>query len=403
MLLNNEYKDIIKKNITEIASINRDANPNTLWETIKGTIRNETINLATHTRKQTRKQEKIIESEILKLQKDILETSDNDKIESIKKNLLEKNNALEKITEERIQGLILRSKAEMVEHGEKNSKYFASLEKKRSETKLISRLKINNKINTNQTEILSETELFYKNLYNKREVGHLSYNFFDDSIRKLNNLDKNSCEGHITEAECINALKNMKNQKSPGSDGITVEFYKSFWNDVKEFYINSINYSFQTGSLTDLQKQSIITLLPKQNKDITSLENWRPISLLNVDYKIATKAIANRVKGVISSIVHNSQTGFIKGRYIGENIRLLFEIIDNAEDENKPGLIFFSDFEKAFDSINHTFIIRCLKHFNFGEDFIRWVKLFYHDAKSCVSNNGNMSNFFVILRGVRQG
>ena len=216
-------------------------------------------------------------------------------------------------------------------------------------------------------------------------------------------MDKNSCEGHITEAECINALKNMKNQKSPGSDGITVEFYKLFWNDVKEFYINSINYSFQTGSLTDLQKQSIITLLPKQNKDITSLENWRPISLLNVDYKIATKAIANRVKGVISSMVHNSQTGSIKGRYIGENIRLLFEIIDNAEDENKPGLIFFSDFEKAFDSINHTFIIRCLKHFNFGEDFIRWVKLFYHDAKSRVSNNANMSNFFPILRGVRQG
>ena len=290
---------------------------------------------------------KIIESEILKLQKDILETSDDDKIESIQK-ITEKNNALEKITEERIQGLILRSKAEMVENGERNSKYFASLEKKRSETKPISRLKINNKINTNQTEILSETELFYKNLYNKWEVGHSSYNCFEDSIRKPNNLDKNSCEGHITEAECINALKNMKNQKSPGFDGITVEFYKLFWNDVKEFYINSINYSFQTGSLTDLQKQSIIRLLPKQNTDITSLENWRTISLLKVDYKIATKAIANRVKGVISSLVNNSQTGFIKGRYIGENIRLLFEIIDNAEDENKPGLIFFSDFEKSF-------------------------------------------------------
>ena len=162
---------------------------------------------------------------------------------------------------------------------------------------------------------------------------------------------------------------------------------------MKEFYINPINYSFQTGSLTDLQKQSksIITLLPKQNKDITSLEHWRPISLLNVDYKIATKAIANRVKGVISSLAHNSQTGFIKGRFIGENIRLLFEIIDNAEDENKPGLIFFSDFEKAFHSINHTFIISCLKHSNFVEDFIRLVKLlsFYHFLPIyllCVSN-----------------
>ena len=140
----------------------------------------------------------------------------------------------------------------------------------------------------------------------------------------------------------------MKNQKSPGSDGITVEFYKLFWNNIKEFYVNSINHSFQTGSLTELQKQSIITIIPKQNKDLTTLDNWRPISLLNVDYKIATKAIANRVKQVITKIINNSQTGFIKGRYIGENIRLLFEIIDNTEEENKPGLIFFSDFEKAF-------------------------------------------------------
>ena len=125
--------------------------------------------------------------------------------------------------------------------------------------------------------------------------------------------------------------------------------------------------------------------------------------MLNVDYKIATKAIANRVKQVITKKIYNSQTGFIKGRYIGENIRLLFEIIDNTEEENKPGLIFFSDFEKAFDSIDHTYIINCLKHFNFGEDFIKWVKLFYKDAKSCVTNNGYLSDFFPVFRGVRQG
>ena len=159
----------------------------------------------------------------------------------------------------------------------------------------------------------------------------------------------------------------------------------------------------KTGSLTELQKQSIITIILKQNKDLTILDNWRPISLLNVDYKIATKVIANRVKHVITKIIHNSQTGFIKGRYTGENIRLLFEIIDNSEEETKPGLIFFSDFEKAYDSIDHTYIINCLKHFNFSEDFIKWVKLFYSDAKSCVTNNGYLSDFFPVLRGVCQG
>ena len=124
--------------------------------------------------------------------------------------------------------------------------------------------------------------------------------------------------------------------------------------------------------------------------------------MLNVDYKIATKVIANRVKHVKTKIIHNSQTGFLKGRCIGENIRLLFQIIDNAEEENKPGLIFFSDFEKTFDSIDHTYIISCLKYFNFGEDFIKWVKFFYNDAKSCVTNNGYLSGFFPVLRGVRQ-
>ena len=229
------------------------------------------------------------------MQKEISESSDANRIELLKEQLEEKSNTLEKITETKLNGLIMRSKANIVEHDEKNSKYFASLEKKRSETKLISRLNINNSISTNQKEIITEIQSFYKRLYNKREINGSKYNFFDESINKLSDTDQTKCEGLITEAECISALKLMKNQKSPGSDGITVEFYKLFWNNIKEFYVNSINHSFQTGSLTELQKLSIITIIPEQNKDLTTLDNWRPISLLNVDYKIATKAIANRI------------------------------------------------------------------------------------------------------------
>lgn len=92
------------------------------------------------------------------------------------------------------------------------------------------------------------------------------------------------------------ALNEMQNQKSPGSDGLSIEFYKTFLNDIKSYYLESVNFSFQTGNLTDLQKQGVITLIPKANKDTSLLTNWRPISLLNVDYKIATKALANRIK-----------------------------------------------------------------------------------------------------------
>ena len=194
----------------------------------------------------------------------------------------------------------------------------------------------------------------------------------------------------------------MQNNKSPGSDGLTTEFYKIFWTDVKHFLINSLNYSYRNGDLTDLQKQSI-TLLPKGDKDTWYLENWRPISLLNVDYKIATQSIANRLKKVITIIISNAQTGFVKGRYIGENIRLLCEIIEYANEHNLPALLFFSDFEKAFDSLNHEFMFNTLRHFNFGDSLISWIKLFYNDASSCVTNNGYLSSFFEIQRGVRQG
>ena len=80
------------------------------------------------------------------------------------------------------------------------------------------------------------------------------------------------------------------------------------------------------------------------------------------------------MKNVISQIINESQTGFIKGRYIGGNVRLIFELIEYVNVNNKPGLVFFSDFENAFDSLNHEFMFKCLKHFNFGDDLIQWVK-----------------------------
>ena len=195
----------------------------------------------------------------------------------------------------------------------------------------------------------------------------------------------------------------MSNNKSPGSDGLTVEFYKMFWNTLKPYFINSINYSFGKGELTELQKQSIITLLPKAGKNLDYLANWRPISLLNTDYKIATKTIANRIKKCLPEIISFDQTGFMKNRYIGENVCLIFDVIEHLNVKQKPGLLFFADFEKAFDSLNHSFILKCLKKLNFGSSLIKWVEVFYTNIKSLIINNGHLSDSFEIKKGVRQG
>ena len=159
----------------------------------------------------------------------------------------------------------------------------------------------------------------------------------------------------------------MKNNKSPGSDGFTSEFLKFFWKDLKVFVIGSLNYGYSLGSLSVTQKQGIITCLPKGDKSRHFLKNWQPISLLNTVYKIGSGVIANRIKKVLPTLINNDQTGFIASRYIGENIRLLFDIMEYAEENDIPGLFLLIDFEKAFDSISWNFLNNILKIFNFGE------------------------------------
>ena len=155
----------------------------------------------------------------------------------------------------------------------------------------------NDKEFTKQKDILEEVKSFYENMYTEKNVDIERMKTMRKNIKvKLNEEEKISIEGNITEYECACAQRDMNNNKSPDSDGITTEFFKIFWNDLKSHYVKSLNYSFEKGSLTTLQKQGIISLLPKKDNDLCSLNNWRPLTLLNTDYKIVTKAIANRLR-----------------------------------------------------------------------------------------------------------
>ena len=195
----------------------------------------------------------------------------------------------------------------------------------------------------------------------------------------------------------------MDSNKTPGSNGLPAEFYKIFWNDIADLLLDSINYAYQTGQLSVSQKRGIIKLIPKKDSEPYFVKNWRPISLLNCDYKLATKAVANHLKQVLPKLIDNDQTGFLKGRFIGENIRLIDSVINFTAAKNIPGLLLFLDFEKAFDTVEWTFIQKTFQHYNFGPSIISWIKLFYHDIESCVLNNGWSSGFFKLERGVRQG
>ena len=108
------------------------------------------------------------------------------------------------------------------------------------------------------------------------------------------------------------------------------------------------------------QRRGVITLLPKEDSDELLLSNWRPITLLNVDYKIASKTIAKRIERVLPYLIHPDQTGFMKGRYIGQNIRLINDILRQTELQKIPGILLLLDFQKAFDTLEWSFIQKTL-------------------------------------------
>ena len=151
------------------------------------------------------------------------------------------------------------------------------------------------------------------------------------------------------------------------------------------------------------QKQAVITLIAKEGRDKRLVINRRPISLMNVDTNIASKALALKMRKVITSVINYDQTAYATDRFIGESIRLIDDILYHAEHENLDGILFAADIEKAFDSLEHSFIFATLTRFGFDKDFIQWVRTLLCDGSICVMNNGQSTGYFNLERGARQG
>ncbi len=319
----------------------------------------------------------------------------------------ELNFELNKILDFETKGLIIRSRSRWVEEGEKSSKYFCNLEKRISDKKKISRLKNDNgEIVSNQSDVMKEIHSYFHGLYTS-QLHHNSNDMlsFLETLDnpKLSDSQKQDLESPISKSELYNTLISMKHNKTPGLDGLPVEFYIVFWPDICDVLINSYNYSLDNGIMSQSQRNGVITLLPKKDKDHLRVHNFRPISLLTVDYKIIAKTFANRMKKFVCNIINSDQSGFMKGRNIGNNIRLITDVIEYTDFEQIPGAILLLDIEKAFDTVNHDFLFNVLKQFNFGDKFINWVKMMYSDRKSYVINNGFLTSSFSMNKGIFQG
>ena len=373
-----------------------------LWDCLKFKIREFTIPFSKKKKCEKERKREKLEEEL----KRICEIDQADMKEEHMSKKKEIEEELTIIYDYFADGAILRSRSTWYEKGEKSTKYFLSLERSQAESTNIDVLNVDGRITKNPTDIRNFVKTSFQNFFeNKDQVDSescLEY-ISQCKIEQITEEEKASFEGKITCAEARKELLKMAKNKTPGNDGLTVEFYETFWPLVSQHLVAAFNLAYEDQIMSVSQRQGVIKLIPKPKKEKQELGNWRPITLINVDTKIISKCLAKRISKVIGKLINCQQTAFIKGRYIGEGIRLISDIMFCTEKENIEGMILALDLTKAFDCLSHQYIIKCLQALNFGNSLIQWVKILYNDISSCVLINGFTTGYFNVCRGVRQG
>ena len=190
---------------------------------------------------------------------------------------------------------------------------------------------------------------------------------------------------------------------APGTDGISNKFIKHFWGIFQKPLLEYANHCFITGELTTSFKGAKIRLIPKKG-DSSKIKNWCPISLLNCFYKILSRVLTNCLSKYIDKLTPIGQKGYSENRQCQEVLISVSDCISRCNSRKIRGALLSLDISKAFDTLSHTFLNSVLVFFNFGERFIRWIRVLATNRTACIIlNNDKLSLSFILERGNAQG
>ena len=402
LLQDPEYQGLIK-NIWSAWQGKKDSFSNLLnwWDLGKKRIKEYTIGFATKRNREKRAYKQHLMSQYRHYTS--LDPPNKERVDFYRKEL-------QKYFENEAEKLFITTQSVRLEEGEKPTKYFYDLLKQKQQKKTLSEVKFKDENGEEKTskeifDILKISTSFYKDLYTAekglRECGQNTVLDLIDA--QIAENERRELDADITKDELRAALHDSVNGKTPGCDGIPYEFYKTFWPILEDDFHEMQKHVFQEQkSLSPSQQRALISLLYKDG-DKRDLANWRPISLLCTDYKLITKALADKIKKVLPSIIHPDQTCSVPGRQIHDNLYLTRDVIAYAEDKGIPGYIVTVDQEKAFDRVNRNLLFKIMKRFNFGEKIVNKLEIIYKNPLASLYINGFTAAPFLTSRGIRQG
>ena len=326
---------------------------------------------------------------------------DKQSTELYPKVITEVSDKIDELEHKQLNVVIFWSRYQWAREGEKNTKYFLSLEKRNYNDKTMFAILKDEILCKDQCTILDEQKHFYECLYksNKEVVFFMS----NQTDAKLDFVQKEYLDTNPSIDEIHMAALSMKCNKVAGCDGLSLEFYLHFFDHIKAPLFQMYLECKSNGIFGLSTWKGLISLLPKKDKDLHLLKILRPLTLLNIDYKILAKTLATRLKKVLLHLIGEQQTGFMEKRCIQENIRTTIDVIMHIYNMGKRTVVISIDFEKCFDHIEHESIYNTMKYFNIGDNFIAWVRLFFTKFLLITQNVSFVSDPFCKGCGVNQG
>lgn len=325
--------------------------------------------------------------------------------ENLNTEIRDLKNQLRTFEQQKEDAVLIRTKTDWREKGEQSTRYFFNLEKQQQEKRQIKCLLTQKGDEVHGQENVENTALdFYKDLYSKKELIEEDTQEVLNHIKtKLNDEDREKMEVFVSSEEIRKHTCSFSNNKSPGLDGLTAEFYKQCNSFLGSDLAELINNIILSGEMPDSMRYGLVTLIYKEKGCEKDLKYWRPITLLNVDYKIMTKALNSRITPALNKLISTDQSCGISGRKIYDQLITLQETYDYMIEKRIPGILAALDLEKAYDLIDHEYMMLALEKYNFPPFILNWIKSIYGEMFSKIIINGKVTESFALTRSIRQG